>query len=560
MKVLLVAINSKYTHTSLAVRTLWANGGECEFCEYTINEKTEKVVSGVFEKAPDIVCFSCYIWNIEYVLKAAGDIKSALPNIKIVLGGPEVTFSSKTVLENNAFVDAVIKGEGEEIFKKLCDNGFDFENTDAVTYRNNGSVTENDGFGYVKNLDSLNFAYTDDDLEKNSDKLIYYETSRGCPYNCSYCLSSTVHSVRFKSIDKVKRELDVIMKYKPKTLKFVDRTFNSGNERTYELIKYIIENGDGMSFHFEIAAHTLTDKLINLINSAPEGMLLLEVGLQSTNEQTINAIGRVTNYRRLLTNVKRITDVGCAHVHLDIIAGLPMEDFKSFKKTFNDAMSLNPDVLQLGFLKLLKGTRIRNEKEKYSYKFSAHPPYEVISSDCMSYGELLELKKIEEVLDIYHASGVFKRTLKFAEGFFPDCYSMFDKISKYFEKNGLFDISLSRRAQYEALAKCFGETGGELFFDILKLDWFTGNKNASTPDWSLDGYSAELHKMRVEIINENRDLFGSAPVGELLKRIHLEIFRHDVLSDNSRRKTIIAFDKNASVIGEIKLPQNMAKI
>ena len=554
MKVLLVAVNSKYTHTSLAVRTLSANSGGVEFLEYTINEKTEKVVSGVYNKAPDIVCFSCYIWNIEYVVKAAGDIKSAMPKIKIVFGGPEVTFSSAEFLRKNSFADAVIKGEGEEIFAELCKNGFDFENTGGVTYRSGEKIVENEGFGYIENLDSLEFAYTEEDLEKNSGKLIYYESSRGCPYNCSYCLSSTVHSVRFKSLEKVKRELDIIIKYKPKTLKFVDRTFNSGNKRTYELIKYIIENGRGMSFHFEIAAHTLTDELINLINSAPEGMLLLEVGLQSTNPKTVKAIGRSTDYKRLSENVRKITSVGRARVHLDIIAGLPEENIESFKKTFNDAMSLKSDVLQLGFLKLLSGTKIKREESRYGYKYSAHPPYEVISNDSISYGELLELKKLEHVLDIYHASGVFKRALLYMESFFGGCYEMYEKIAEYFEENGLFDISLSRQAQYSALADCFGKIGGDLFLDILKLDWFTGNKNASTPTWSPEKYDAVLHKMRVRIIEENKDLFGSASVGELLKRIHIEVFGYNVLSDNEKRRTVIAFDKSASVIGEIKVP------
>ncbi len=555
MKILLVAVNSKYSHTSLSVRTLWANSEGTEFAEYTINEDIASVSYSIFEKRPDVVCFSCYIWNIEYILKLASDLKKMIPCLKIVLGGPEVSYSAVEVLEKHCFIDAIIRGEGEETVRELSENGFCFENIKGVTYHG-GTVTVNPERPLVDNLDSLVFPYTDMDLQNNKDKLIYYESSRGCPYNCSYCLSSTVHGVRFKSIEKVKDELLRIIKFKPKTVKFVDRTFNAGGERTVELIRFMKEQGRGVTFHFEIEAHILSEDFFDAIADAPEGMFRFEIGLQSTNPETLRAINRQESTEKLFENILRITKMGNIHVHLDLIAGLPFETVEALKKSFNDALSLKPNVLQLGFLKLLNGTQIRKDVAKFGYLYRDYPPYEVISNNCISSEDLLELKKTEELLDKFYNSGAFRGALEFLCVQFGSWWNLFEQLKNYFEENFLFDLKHSRDSLYSILA-AFAEARNisPAFYDILKFDYFTNTVNASTPDWSKDRYDVEFHKKRAEVIMENFDTVFSGmkdkPIREILKLVHFEKFSYRIFDSLSEEKWMAVFTKHGEYLGEI---------
>lgn len=555
MKILLVAVNSKYIHTSLSVRTLSANAGGLEFIELTINEDITELLSAVYERRPDVICFSCYIWNIEYILKAASSLKCMLPEALIILGGPEVSFCAGEILRENLFVDAVIRGEGEQTLASLVENGFKFDDVRGVTYRGE-DIIENPDAPLVQDLDSLVFPYTDDDLSENSGKLIYYESSRGCPYRCSYCLSSTEHSVRYKSIGKVKAELDRIIAARPGTVKLTDRTFNSDPKRGAQLLLYMLEKGRGVTFHFELAAHTLTDEFMEIAARAPEGMFRFEIGLQSTNPDTLKAIKRSTELKRLFENVSRLTAMKNIHVHLDLIAGLPFEDYKSFGKSFNDAVSLRPTVLQLGFLKLLKGTAARAEAAKFGYKYRSYPPYEVIENDYISCGELLRLKRIETVFDMYYNSGAFKRSVLYLEKLCGNPFRLFELLAAGFENKGLFSVQLSRSSLYEQLCEFASELGAEdLFFDLLKADYLTSNKNAATPAWSLRPYNTELHKKRTEIIEgENRELFscfGDMPVRDILKRVHFEEFSYRVHDDCSFKRCVLAFSKSGDLLGEI---------
>jgi len=555
MNVLLVAVNSKYTHTSLSVRTLSRNAYDVPFAEFTINEKIDYIISEVCKKAPDVVCFSCYIWNIEIIKKVASSVKKIIPVSKIVFGGPEVSYTPTEILSECGFVDAVICGEGEITFRKLVESNFCFEGTDGVVYRHGNNITVNSPAKLIENLDELIFPYTEEDLKENSGKLIYYESSRGCPYNCSYCISSTIHSLRFKSIDKVKEELMILIKHKPKTIKFVDRTFNADNKRTCELIRFMTEQGVGVVFHFEIAAHTLSDEFIELIKNAPEGMFRLEIGLQSTNPETIKAINRVTDFEKLSLNVKKLVECKKAHIHLDLIAGLPYEDMESFKNSFNDAMRLKPDVLQLGFLKMLKGTEIRGDKEKYSYSFSDYPPYEVISNNFMSYSDISFLKKIDETVDKIYNSGAFSNMLSFLETKFGSYFEMYSYISEVLEKSNFFDISLSRNSVYEILAGVLSSVDKRAL-DLLKYDYFLNTKNASTPLWSAQKYDVQIHKKRLQIIEFYRDSlflkFSGMNIHEILKKVHFERFSYDVLGNRREKDIIIVFENNGSVLGEIK--------
>lgn len=555
LKILLVAVNSKYSHTSLAVRSLCANSKGAEFAEYTINEDITSVASSIYEKSPDVVCFSCYIWNIEFVLKLANDIKKMMPEVKIVLGGPEVSFSAKEVLENNNFLDAVIVGEGEETFSELSENGFEFSGVNGVVYKN-GEIVENSPRPLIEELDSLVFPYTDADLYKNRGKLIYYESSRGCPYCCSYCLSSTVHGVRFKSVEKVESELHKIIKAKPGTVKFVDRTFNADSERTIKLIEFMKKEGSGVTFHFEIEAHTLNEDFFSAVKDAPEGMFRFEIGLQSTNSKTLRTINRSGNTDKLFENIRRITDMGNIHVHLDLIAGLPYENMESFEKSFNDALSLNPDVLQLGFLKLLKGTKIRENAEKFGYVYRDYPPYEVISNESMASGELLRLKKTEELLDKFYNSGAFKRSIKYLSDVSGSYWTFFSELTDYFEGRRLFDIKHSRENLYGILADFAKEKGfSPAFTDVLKFDFLTSTINASTPSWSNDGYDIEFHKRRVEVIEENlATVFAplqDKTVREILKLVHFEKFSFRIFDGYKEEKWMAAFTKQGQFLGEI---------
>jgi len=556
LKALLVAINSKFIHTSLAVRSLSANADNTEFVEYSINEEIHFIISSVFAKKPDAICFSCYIWNIEYVLKIASVLKKMLPDSIIVLGGPEVSFCSEEILEKNIFADAIIRGEGEIVFANLVKSSFNFENVKGITWRGK-TITRNDDENLICNLDNLIFPYSDADLKANRNKLIYYESSRGCPYRCSYCLSSTEHHVRFKSVDKVIDELKKIIEYKPSTVKFVDRTFNADKKRTIEILKFIKENSKGITFHFEIEASTLNDEFINLIADAPEGMFRFEIGLQSTNSKTLKSINRKDNTQQILYNAAKIMENPNNIVHLDLISGLPYEDYKTFRKSFNEAISVRPDELQLGFLKLLKGTSLRADYVNYGYKFCDFPPYELIENNHISAEEIIKLKCIENVFDKFYNSGAFKKSCKFLEEFFGDSFLFYEHLSEYFQTKLCFNMQFSRTALYELLLG-FSVTFGvdEIFADILKYDYLIHNKNASTPAWSLYRYDEDIHKKRIEIINNNPNLFSvfdSLSVKEILKRVHFEKFKYRVHENMEKSDCILAFSKDRSFLGEINI-------
>lgn len=548
MKYLLIGINSKFTHTSLSVRTLSANSGGTEFCEYTINENILDVAASIYAKQPDVLCFSCYIWNMEYVLKLASTIKKMLPDSMIILGGPEVSYCAAEVLEKHLFVNAVIRGEGEETFKELIKNGFIFKNVLGVTYRE-GEIIENPQRAPIDNLDALKFPYTTEDLANNRGKLIYYESSRGCPFGCTYCLSSAERGVRFKSIEKVKEELKFLINAKPSTIKFVDRTFNANPGRSCELIKFMIDRGEDTTFHFEIEAHNISDEFLELVKTAPKGMFRFEIGIQSTNPDTLRAINRNAHFEKLLSNIRKIILLNNVHVHLDLIAGLPFETYNTFKKSFNDVMSLEPDVVQLGFLKLLKGTKILKEKDMFSYKYTDFPPYEVISNKFLTCEEIINLKKIEFLVDKFFNSGAFGKSLKYMKSVFGDYMSFFERLGLYFEQKGYFNLNHSR----DGLYKIFAEFAKEdtLFLNLLKFDYFINTKNASTPVWSHEPYNMEVHKKRAEIIEANRGtVFSDRPVRDILKNVHFEEFSWNLETKN-QEKWIGAFAKDGSFLGKV---------
>lgn len=542
MKVLLAAVNAKYIHTSLSVRTLsaYAARDNVEFAEYTINERAEDILRSIYLKKADAVLFSCYIWNIKMCLDIADMLKKASPSTKIILGGPEVSYDD-SYIENYDFVDGIMRGEGEETFKEWLEKG---DNIKGMTYRKGKEIIRNADREPIHDITSIPFPYTSDDLRKNKGKLIYYESSRGCPFKCSYCLSSTTHNVRFRNLETVKNELLFFIKHDVRIVKFVDRTFNADRKRSYELIKFLIDNAGDTTFHFEVAADLINDELIALFKTAPKGLFQLEIGVQSTNDEVISAIDRKTDFNLIKKAVRLIHEAGTVHMHLDLIAGLPFEDINSFKNSFDDVFALRPHVLQLGFLKLLRGTKIRRESDKYGYQYSSKPPYEIIRNDFVSYDDILLLKGVEEVFEKYYNSSVFLNSMEYLLQKYSSPFDFFANLWSFYSNGGYHLAGQSRNNLYKILSDFLDD---DLFKDILKLDYFINNKGANTPSWALREYNRKLLGERFEIltedfISENLSEYNGMATKDIIKNLTFEEFEYDVLGDKKRKKNIIIFD------------------
>jgi len=477
MKTLLTALNAKYVHTNLAVRCIknYCKGFDVTIKEYTINDNIDAVIAGIFEFDADVIAFSCYIWNIEKILYIAECLKKINPSLIIVLGGLEVSYDAKKVLVDNPYVDFVISGEGEIPFKMLLEKleeDRNFEKVLSLTYRKNDEIFQNPK-AKLNDINDFSFVYQKDDDLKN--KIVYYESSRGCPYNCSYCLSGEGNSVTFLDTNRVKKELQFFIDNNIPLVKFVDRTFNADKKRADEIFKFIIENTKNTKFHFELAGDLITDRTLDILKNAKNDMMQFEIGVQSTNQKTIESIGRKIDFDRLKDKIISLLSLGTIHIHLDLIAGLPHEDLDSFKNSFNDVISLKPNMLQLGFLKLLKGSRIRNEYQKYGYVFKSRAPYEIISNNFMSFADLCYLKKIETALDRYYNSGDFKNSIDYLFDKFDDKFEIFDKIVAHFNKNNLFDVGVSLDMLFDELICIFSYLGKE-FCDHVNFDRMLNQK------------------------------------------------------------------------------------
>ncbi len=453
MNTLLVAINAKYIHSNLAVYSLKAyaksKGHHVDIGEYTINQNIETIIKDIYIRKPDLLGFSCYIWNIEYVKKIIPEVKKLLPDCYITLGGPEVSYNVNELLKELPQINEIISGEGEVAFCEVINK---IENT----LYNNNAVTSNitnETITYI-DMDTLPFPY--ENIFAMDNRIIYYESSRGCPYLCSYCLSCVDRKVRFRSLDKVFSELKIFINNKVPQVKFVDRTFNCNRERTIKLWKFLMENDNGITnFHFEISADLINEEEIALLNQMRPGLVQLEIGVQTTNEKTLDAINRHADFEKISSVVKAIKGKGNIHQHLDLIAGLPYEDFTSFKNSFNDVFALEPDQLQLGFLKVLHGSPMKEFADNNDIKYLSYPPYEVISTPWLSYDDILKLKGIEEAVEIYYNSRQFIATLAYLRRFFTTPFDMFEHIANYYESKKLTDIGHSRIKRYEILLDMF---------------------------------------------------------------------------------------------------------
>ncbi len=480
MRALFAAINAKYVHTNIAVRYLTRycrrEGLECEFNEFTINEPKDSVLEKLYMSDCDVYGFSCYIWNIGIVLEICRNLKQLKPFCKIFLGGPEVSFDAEGLLEENKNVDYIICGEGEiavaEFLKNIPDERCVIRGT------------------HLDNMEDLPFPYSDTDLENvvRGEKLLYYETSRGCPFSCAYCLSSVDCGVRFLSIDRVRAEIKKFVDAGAMTVKFVDRTFNADKLRAVEIWEYILSLGGDTCFHFEIGADLLDEKAIKVLEKAPKGKFQFEIGVQSTNPKTIAEISRTMNFQTLSRNVTELKENTNVALHLDLIAGLPYEDYNSFKKSFNDVYNLSPNVLQLGFLKLLKGSSLRKNTDKYEIVFNAYAPYNVFSTSWMSYEDIIRLKAIEDVLERYYNSGRFDKTLKVTVKYFDTPFDFYYRLSEFWDKKGLIGQGVKRITLYSLLYDflCMELIKQDVNTVVaeMKKDYALWHSNGvGTPDW-----------------------------------------------------------------------------
>ena len=595
MKTLLIGINSKFSHTNLAIRSIkeyvkHKTNINPIIKEFTINQLTTDILRDIIFEKPNAILFSVYIWNIEFTLKVIQEIKKILPKVFIGVGGPEVSYRAEEILQNNKFIDCVISGEGEistcELLIGLNKN-FDLEKNefnsfdfiiDGIYFRNKNFTPRNP----IQNLDELFFAYpqlkiSENDKTENSiqeenldvnNRIFYYESSRGCPFRCSYCLSSIDKSVRNRSLEKVFEDLQIFLDAKVKLVKFVDRTFNLNEDRTIAIWNFIKDNHNGITmFHFEIAAQQLSEKMLQTIKDFPKGIMQFEIGIQSTNEKTLDAIGRPANLPKLIEKIKQIPKT--IHSHLDLIAGLPHESILEFKNSFDFVIKLKPDMLQLGFLKILSGTQMETFAKENDYQFSATPPYEVLSTPYISYFDLQFLKDVEEVLDIFYNSNNFEFTFNYIfslqEKFDFSIFEILSSIVNYFREINIFEtpqktnvffklfLDFINTNHFEKYQNIFDK---ELLQNLVKFDFIISEKTSNFPTWYNRNYDKENHKealikfcnfesTRLAYSHSEYDEFDFNPVTFEKEKTKI-LFVYDSVKGKTHTKQFYFLDKNRS--------------
>ena len=526
MKILLAACNAKYIHSNLAVYNLKSCSGEYSsrvvVKEYTINQIRDDILKDIYLEQPDVICFSCYIWNISFVRELVPDLKKILPQVELWAGGPEVSYDAVEFLKKNPAFFGVMVGEGEETFHELA--GYYIERKPetlseirGVAFRDENKDRDivHTGWRELMDLSKVPFAYSN--LTEFKNRIIYYESSRGCPFSCSYCLSSIDKKLRFRDIELVKKELQFFIDNKVPQVKFVDRTFNCKHDHVMEIWRYITEHDNGITnFHFEISADLLRAEELALMKTMRPGLIQLEIGVQSTNPQTIKAIRRTMDFEQLKGIVEQIHSFGNIHQHLDLIAGLPYEGYDSFHKSFCDVYALRPEQFQLGFLKVLKGSHMMEMTGEYQILYKDREPYEVLSTAWLTYGEILRLKMVESMVEVYYNSGQFKNTLVFLEKYFDDPFRMYEALGRFYEKKGYSEISHSRMRRYEILMEFAGEQKEippEALSDVMLLDLYLRENLKSRPSFASDQKPYE------------RQIWDYRKAKKIPKTAHIEVFR-----------------------------------
>lgn len=526
LKILLAACNAKYIHSNLAVYNLKSCSGEYSpnvvIKEYTINQIQDDILKDIYLEQPDVICFSCYIWNISFVKELVPDLKKILPHVDFWAGGPEVSYDAVKFLKKNPAFFGVMVGEGEETFHELA--GYYIERKPenlkeirGVAFHDETKVPDivHTGWRELMDLSKVPFAYSN--LTEFKNRIIYYESSRGCPFSCSYCLSSIDKKLRFRDIELVKKELQFFIDNKVPQVKFVDRTFNCKHDHAMAIWRYITEHDNGITnFHFEISADLLREEELALMKTMRPGLIQLEIGVQSTNPQTIKAIRRTMDFEKLKGIVEQIHSFGNIHQHLDLIAGLPYEGYESFHKSFCDVYALRPEQFQLGFLKVLKGSHMMEMTGEYQILYKDREPYEVLSTAWLTYGEILGLKMVESMVEVYYNSGQFKHTLVFLEQYFEDPFRMYEALGRFYEKKGYSEISHSRMRRYEILMEFAGEQKEiplEVLSDVMLLDLYLRENLKSRPSFASDQKPYE------------RLIWDYRKAEKIPKTAHIEVFR-----------------------------------
>ena len=522
MKILLVACNAKYIHSNLAVYDLQAYASDYAdhivLKEYTINQQKDDIMRDIYLEHPDVVCVSCYIWNLSFVKELMADLIKILPGADFWAGGPEVSYDAEKFLTENSEFKGVMVGEGEETFKELAGyyvekNPQNLKDMTGICYRDGDQIIHN-GWRQIMDLSSIPFIYKD--LSEFKNRIIYYESSRGCPFSCSYCLSSIDKKLRFRDTETVKKELQFFIDNKVPQVKFVDRTFNCKHDHAMAIWKYINEHDNGVTnFHFEISADLLREEELQEMSTMRPGLIQLEIGVQSTNPDTIKAIHRTMDFEKLKGIVDRIHSFGNIHQHLDLIAGLPYEDYDSFRHSFNDVYALKPQQLQLGFLKVLKGSHMMEMCREYGIVYKTQEPYEVLSTKWLDYDHVLKLKTVENMVEVYYNSGQFQNTLEYLENFFQDAFSIYERLGSFYMEKGYGDVSHTRMRRYEILLE-FLEDVPEISMDQVKdqmvYDLYLRENLKSRPGFARDQKPFE------------RQIWDFRKREKVAKNAHMEVF------------------------------------
>lgn len=567
MKILLTTLNSKFIHTNLAIRYLKEfvrDLIEVDMKEYTINNDLDYILKDIYKNEYDIILFSTYIWNVGDIVKLCDNLKKIRPNTKIALGGPEVSYDSYEAMKKYDFVDYILYGEGELIFKDLVlhlQGKKEINDVNGLVYRRGNEIIVNKPMELLQNLDEIPSPYENLDPKEYENRIVYYESSRGCPFNCQYCLSSTIPGLRYFSLDRIKSDLKALIDARVSQIKFIDRTFNANKKVAMEIMDFLMKNDNGYTtYHFEVTAYLIDDKMLEFLADCKEGLFQFEIGVQSTNEKTLDAVGRRDDFKKLSHVVQTVASYRNIHQHLDLIAGLPYEDYKSFENSFNDVFNLGIEHLQLGFLKMIKGTGMRKVADEHGFRYKDYAPYEFLYNNYLSYEETLKLKDIEDILERYYNSKNFVLSMRYIIGRFykQSPFKFFETFAKYFDENGYFDLAQGKNQLYKILMDFYNEKisiENDIFNDILKYDYISLGKTSNIPQFfnkqDVDDFKNRCHVFLQDNDNLSTYLpnFVDKPAKHIIKYVHFEPFKfnvvdlkHDINIEIKEEKNIVLFE------------------
>ncbi|MGO0881371.1 B12-binding domain-containing radical SAM protein [Clostridioides difficile] len=562
MKILLTTLNSKFIHTNLAIRYLKEfvrDLIEVDMKEYTINNDLDYILKDIYKNEYDIILFSTYIWNIGDIVKLCDNLKKIRPNTKIALGGPEVSYDSYEAMKKYDFVDYILYGEGELIFRDLVlylNGKKEIKDVDGLVYRQESEIIVNKPMELLQNLDEIPSPYEHLNPKEYENRIVYYESSRGCPFNCQYCLSSTIPGLRYFSLDRIKRDLKALIDARVSQIKFIDRTFNANKKVAMEIMDFLMKNDNGYTtYHFEVTAYLIDDKMLEFLADCKEGLFQFEIGVQSTNEKTLDAVGRRDDFKKLSHVVQTVASYRNIHQHLDLIAGLPYEDYESFENSFNDVFNLGIEHLQLGFLKMIKGTGMRKVADEHGFKYKDYAPYEFLYNNYISYEETLKLKDIEDILERYYNSKNFVLSMRYIIGRFykQSPFKFFEAFAKYFDENGYFDLAQGKNQLYRILLDFYNEKiniDNDVFNDILKYDYISLGKTSNIPQFfnklDVDDFKNRCHVFLQDNDNLSTYLpnFVDKPAKHIIKYVHFEPFKFNIVDLKNNINTEIREEEN----------------